>query len=500
VDALPATAIPRVRTETLVAIACCAAAALWIDLGGIHRMEDGDSMLPVLISLQKWTPFYWEQDRFGMLVPLLVMPFKDPVVNLLVQRGIYLFAGQCTLLAGARWAFGPERWQLPGALAVALWLGLAPYDKTFHYLGHHPYALSLLLGFGALVVFGAEGRRAWRWPLAGALMFLGHWVNAALFTFLVPAALARAAAVAVGEAGGARRAALLRGAREAGLSLLVGVAASPLSRLSTVGERSVALEFLPAAEWPVSWATLWHNLVFREMSPQSLIWTCLAFAAAGLVAMAVSARWRRAAWEPARIGAGLLLAGAAYFLLVGTQAHVKGNLYHSRYLDPTLALTQLSLLAPLAVPAARALSARAFRAACALLGMLAVAGAAFTFGPPAPGKIRGLLEAASPLTPEVVSLHCTHVAGNYWKVWPAVVMANEALHQRGEDRQVWGVSHRAFPTLEQATAMPPDRVRIAVGLDDPEPGFWMRRYGFPSKLVLLERGEKIAVLGIEGPR
>ena len=60
--------------------------AVWIDLSPIHRFHNSDSLIPVLMSLDRWTPFYWEQNRFGMLVPLLALPFRDPFANLLVQE------------------------------------------------------------------------------------------------------------------------------------------------------------------------------------------------------------------------------------------------------------------------------------------------------------------------------------------------------------------------------------------------------------------------------
>jgi len=39
-----------------------AVAALWVDFGTLHRLHNGDSLLPVLVSLQYWTPFQWELD------------------------------------------------------------------------------------------------------------------------------------------------------------------------------------------------------------------------------------------------------------------------------------------------------------------------------------------------------------------------------------------------------------------------------------------------------
>src|SRR5688500_4546792 len=53
-----------------------AAVAASMSLGRLHEFHSADSILPVLVSLQRWTPFFWQQDRFGMVVPLLAMPIR----------------------------------------------------------------------------------------------------------------------------------------------------------------------------------------------------------------------------------------------------------------------------------------------------------------------------------------------------------------------------------------------------------------------------------------
>jgi len=490
--------VRRVRAETWLAAAACAAAALWIDLGHIHRAEDGDSMLVVLISLQRWTPLFWEQDRFGQLVPLLAMPLKDPLLNLLFQRWLFLFAGLGSFLAAARWAFGGGRWQLLGLLAAALWVGLMPFARSYGFLGDEPYALALLLGFSSLVAAEGAGRRAWRWPAAAALMLLSHWVSFASFVFLVPAALGRGAALAAGRHGAERRAPLWRGLREAAWSLGGGLAAWAFSRLAGV-RRTTALHLVPVRDWPRAWAELGRHL-WADQAPQWLFWTCLAAGLAGAAAMLRSPGWRREAAEAARTGLGLLAASAGYFLAIAVQAHVVENFSLIRYLYPALPLLELSLLALAVVPAEQALGAGAFRAACGVAAALVLGGSALTFGAPAPASIRADLEAVSPVTPEVIALRCTHVAGSYWTVWPAVVMANAELYRRGEGRQVYGLSSRASVTLDLATAaVRPEELRVAVPLGDPEAMDWLREYRFPD-LVQLERGRTIAVLGIPAPR
>ena len=55
--------------------------------------HSSDTLIPILISVYKWTPFYWEQNRFGMFLPLLFSPLKKPEINLWLQTFICLFTG-----------------------------------------------------------------------------------------------------------------------------------------------------------------------------------------------------------------------------------------------------------------------------------------------------------------------------------------------------------------------------------------------------------------------
>ena len=77
----------RDRHPWVVVTTLSAALAAWMGLGTLHDFQHADSLLTVLISTQRWTPFFWGQDRFGMLVPLLAMPIHHPLANLLAQGG-----------------------------------------------------------------------------------------------------------------------------------------------------------------------------------------------------------------------------------------------------------------------------------------------------------------------------------------------------------------------------------------------------------------------------
>jgi hypothetical protein len=69
----------------LTVIAVAGATAAWMNVGTLHSFHHADSLIPVLVSTQRWTPFFWGQDRFGMLVPLLASPIRHPLANLVTR-------------------------------------------------------------------------------------------------------------------------------------------------------------------------------------------------------------------------------------------------------------------------------------------------------------------------------------------------------------------------------------------------------------------------------
>jgi hypothetical protein len=183
--------------RTGVLLASLALAAALVDLGAFHALEHADAIVPVLVSLQRWTPFYWDQERYGMLVPLLALPVRDPFWNLLVQRGLLVLAGLGAVVLLARHVLAGRDWPLAGALAAGGLLLAAPAPWLFEYLGDQPYGLSVALALGGLAVAepGSDGRRGpvrLAWGLV--LVVAAHWVNAATGVFLLFLAAARAGA------------------------------------------------------------------------------------------------------------------------------------------------------------------------------------------------------------------------------------------------------------------------------------------------------------------
>ena len=452
-----------------------AAAAVLLDLGRLHRFEWGDSLVPVLVSLQRWTPFYWDQERYGMLVPLLAAPVRDPLWNLLLQRLLLTLAGLGAVVLLARHVLAGRDWPLAGALAVAGLLAAAPPTWLFEYCFDQPYGLSLALAAAGLAAAeaGAAGRRSWPRVAAGALLVgLAHWVNAATGVLLAALAVARAAVDRrEGEPSSTPRARL---AWDLGL-LAIGLAAGQgLMRLAppSAGPFRADASPLPPGALPAAWAKLLGN-AWRESGhwPTALAAT----AAAGLLLLALPparAHLRGALW---RAGA-LVAAAVAWALFVGSLRWVQSNWSHWRYLAPSAVLLQLAAASLVAEPLARL--RRAARPA-GLAALALVPAAALASGTPSFARVRADLDAATGrLTGALLAGRCDVVAGSYWTVWPAVWHAALVLHERGDGRRVYGVAHRATPTLGAWR----DRGGVTVCRAAGEKAYadrWLRELGLP---------------------
>jgi len=255
------------------------------------------------------------------------------------------------------------------------------------------------------------------------------------------------------------------------------------------------LRFTPPQEWPMAWFRLteatWHMFTSREWLVFQLI-TPLA-AVALLIGFPRLREAARPAWH-----AGLVLALVALFYtgVVASATHVRLNGYAYRYLIPSLLLLQ-SASAAIAVSPLGAVMLRQARIARWLTpaGMLGLwAAAIISFGLPSLTGVRQDIDRQfGQRTAELLAANCTHIAGSYWDVWPAVFHANLVLYERGETRLLWGLSQRSPATKTLWSAIPLDKVRVGVPLHDKEADGYLTAYEFPA-MVEVERHRTIVVL------
>ena len=104
----------RFWRHSLIAGLLVLVSAYVVAAGPGARLANADSLIPVFVSLESWTLFYWGQDRFGMLLPLLAMPVRDSFWNLMVQNILTV----ALLLVGVAGIFGRLKVAAPIAWAL----------------------------------------------------------------------------------------------------------------------------------------------------------------------------------------------------------------------------------------------------------------------------------------------------------------------------------------------------------------------------------------------
>ena len=491
----------------------CALVALWVAFGTIHRDQHSDSILNVLISLQRWTPFVWEQDRFGMLVPLLAWPFRNPLANMVVQAFLSSFAGLFTLFILARYAIRDASYPVIGTLGAASLLALTPPYYRFEYLVDTSYGISLSLSLWGLILvepgFRGGSWRNWIGPLL--LMVVAHWVNSATALFLGPFVLFRSLLGAwppsewpvmiLGYsplpfrnrleilARGLWRLEIVRV-----LVLLAAGYASGQVMISLCEYQPTDLSALRSEEWPRAW---WELLRVNWIALEPPLWAGLLALEAGLGIIGLARRpWGRSA-DVARSAAAMLATAVVLWLLMGTRSWVKINEYSFRYLFPStlLAQTAVGALAVAALGVTVPSRPKGRRAFAAVATVVLLAAGTWSYGLPSLAGVRRDIDRKfGAFTDDILAARCTCFAGDYWLVWPAVFHVNLVLHERGEPQPFWGLTFRCQPTYRLWKDTPVESWLAAVPRGDGKEDVYLRSYIYRNDLREVEVRRTIRVL------
>ncbi len=446
--------------------------AILVNLGPLHRLQDADSLMPVLVSLYQWQPFFWEQDRYGMLIPLLAIGIHHPFYNLIVQNALTSIAALVGFFALARIA--TERlWIVAGSAAATLFLLTGSEPWRFNLLttfGPFAHGLGITAAGAAVIIAGERlGRR--RLLLGTLLLVLGEWVYTAAAFLLIPALVLRGWLARADRPLATRS--LICAALTAG-ALLLSVT------FSATAPVRMKYATLPVLEWLGCWIGLVENAGGEGLlGPRQVAMLSILFVA-GVVTLAVR-RGRSApeygAWLPLVAGA-LVLVG-----MMGTINWTQSQGLAGRYsLGSVVALDVAAVaFAAAALIGGVSESARRRVSMAALASLLAAA--LVLYHPSSPSQARRDLDpAAGARTAEVIDAGITHVAGSYWTVWPTVYHANLVLFERGSRRRIWGIAHRASPTADRWARIPLADWRVAAipeEFQDPWTAEVLRAYHIP---------------------
>jgi hypothetical protein len=430
--------------------------AVWMNLSPLHGFHRADSFIPVLSSLYHWTPFFWEQNRFGQLIPLLSLPIDSPFANLLFQIGLRLFAVTGSFFLLARTVVPRPYWPAVGALTLALWIGCKEIE-AHAFMQMQPSGQAVALGLAGLLLL--ESR--WRWAGLG-LLLLAFWVSLTALFWLFPLALVR------------RRTPLVLSA------VVVSFGASLLFSRLSIYRSATSFSAADLSDWPLAWKTLAERSVDYLSLP-------LVLAGLGLLVAALFLRRRLAI----SAGLSLLAVGLVELIVIGTTYWAKHNGWSIRYV--AVELLVLGMLAPALSLILLLDSRERWHRTANFLGLAALLlVTALRYGQPSVARARAALDTFGGSTDEILASGSTHLLGDYFRTWPAAFHANVVRWERRERTPVWVISLRSGPTrhLWWRKDWTGARIFVLPG-DEAEAERMRRRYGLPLRVY--KAGPDLAV-------
>jgi hypothetical protein len=405
------------------------AVALLIAFSGYYDGLNADTAVAYMNGFVRWTPFFWGSDRYGMLIPALTSSLTNPLANMIAQNTLHIFTSVICFFLLARFFFpGPKVLEI-GVLALAGYLLLSGLPDIKEYLSPwNIYTPAMMLGLLALLAMPRY------WWLALALGLVAEWCNFAVYVFLAILLLVRSA----DEFGRiewprlrwqfAQRLAFLATIALAGYAMkapFTHFAATPYAPLpwpeAIQGWIRLGVDYCANLKWTSLWLPIFPAVV--------------GLAAIAYVAMFHAERWRENR-TAVRSSAIALVAALYYAMVVGASIFAKLNGFPRRYLIPSLMLWMVpwvGLTLHLLPFTAHWKPAFKMRASLLLLPLLM-----WRFGTPSLAHVREALDRRfQPIYAQIPST-CTHVAGDYYRVWDSVLYSR----LKG-DRPLWGIAYRA---------------------------------------------------------
>lgn len=369
----------------------------------------GDAILQSVMSVQHVEWFYWGQNRFASVVPLLARPVADPMANLMTIQilNALSFYGLLLLLAAMATPVLSDRRGWPRVLVVFLAIAavaqliLKPLPLYFVALDAQPYSLSWLLGLGSYLLWRRS--RWWEFTAAGALAWIAIGLN--------PSVVVGIGALALVEM--IRRRQWIRWP-VFGVGWLLGL----VSWMVIAARYPADNGPFPASE-PDYFA--FRVDLFQADAGKSLdairsglhqgLTLALAVLAV-LCLLAVSAKVRTALLIRLAFLAGFAV---IYWVVFTGNPWVSANGSAIRYFFPVLIIVILGL----ATPTAGALLA--IRAPVALpIAVTATVCAVASIGPQTPLSDAPTISQVEAAVADARANGIHYVAGNYWSVWPVV--------------------------------------------------------------------------------
>ena len=413
---------------------------------------NADALLPSLMSTQRWTVFYWGQDRLANVVPLLTMPIRDPIWNFRFQTMLIagaFFGTGAAFVSFHAWARGLRigGFEHAAATLIAGLIVMVP----FHTGTGYRFAVEQLYFVSVLSWIGASWLWTGRRYVIAAVLLVGA-------TFLNPSLLAVSPLIWLLDADASQR--LRRSVAFVAASAVAFVLTDVVGALVDTG---------PDVDYPYDefrWSRVEEGM--REVSGNvaGSVRDNLATVIVVLTVIVVAITAKHVRRRALAVYAVVPLFAGAWFVAFSANAWIEQNLYEYRYFYPLYVTFMLYVAAATTelvlgtrslrsrttagetndVPTADEIDTADEWRRTRALGAAGLAGVVVAVVATIIVVHRTevpLLEQSEVYVDAAEHFDADLVAGNYWSVWPAVVAGRSA----GVD--LIGVTYRSDPIEDE---------------------------------------------------
>lgn len=451
----------------------CFVLTIFVDLGSLHRGHNGDSMVAVLVGLVRWTPFFWQQNRYGMLWPFLLQWISHPLWNLLAHQACCIFFGLLAHLFLTGWIRLRGAWLTSGLTSCGLLFFLAPAHYRFDLLSSSQFVTTpIALGFLALMLVHLGSHHPRRFYLnlvALVLLCVACWVNVALPLLLTP--------LVVMQKSFWQRSCFFNDARtQFFLLMIAGVLGWSL--MLGVYDLAYTSQGLDFDKWGYSYRMhllhLYQELSVNQKGP-FLLYAWLACIMVG-VSGTKNAAFSRGIAQIYLPILSIIVTSLVYSFFVSTRLFAQWNQYAFRYMLPSALMIQIALVALVVLPWNK--HADSYKSIF-LASVFAFLGVVYAYGLPSLQGVRDDLDNKfGYYTQDLLDADSTHFVGSYQTVWPTVFHVNWKRYEQKSPKRLWGLSNRCLPTRDLWYDRPRSAWRLAAAKGDREKKMWLEAMNF----------------------
>ncbi|MDX2226371.1 MAG: hypothetical protein SFY92_04645 [Verrucomicrobiae bacterium] len=444
--------------------------ALQIDLGNFHRFHTSDSLMHTIMSTQRWTFFFWDQNRYGAFFALLASPVRDPFWNLLLLYWMVLTCALGSFFALTRYLIPEGPWWAAGALSLLMFLGLTG-DLTAFIFIYQPYATAAFWGLTGLIILETPGRGWRRGFFATLALFVSAWICMPMPLMLGLLVLLRHLPDMVGR----RRVAvweIIPAVSLLALNFLIILA------ISNMWPYRWEYGISPVSLWPESFLKLSFNLFYYYFAHGKIPLTLLMSGASlfFLLRFRTDQDWRTVLWM---CFSCLITALAALGLFAFTDWVLKHD-FRPDYAASAYFFLQ-GAISILVISACFGRVRDVQKPYITGMGMVLIVGVSLAvYGwPSVRGVDRDLDAFVGPYARQVIDLKASHVMGEFTRVWPVAFYANVLRYRQGQREPIHVISAHATTTRDRWSKVPRERVRVATFRNDPQADHYREGYRLP---------------------